>query len=260
MSKGALLLATPHDTIDYIGFAKLAAKLVEKHLGIDTHIHIGEARPGNIRAFKWHDGTIDRVQWFNSDRPLAYDLSPFEETLLIDVDYMTFNNQLKDYFGGNHEFLCYDRVWDVTHTDSMKHERYMTRAGHPMLWATVVYFRKCELAYNIFEMMKNIQTNWRYHCKFWGFPGSKYRNDFSLTLAHQLMQGYDQGTTFNHPMPSLSTMDTIYKAQGSELFIKYQYHGSYNALKIKDTNLHIMNKACLMDPEIRGELERYADV
>jgi hypothetical protein len=156
--------------------------------------------------------------------------------------------------------LCYDRVWDVTHTDSMKHERYMTRAGHPMLWATVVYFRKCELAYNIFEMMKNIQTNWRYHCKFWGFPGSKYRNDFSLTLAHQLMQGYDQGTTFNHPLPSLSTMDTIYKVQGSELFIKYQYHGSYNALKIKDTNLHIMNKACLMDPEIRGELERYADV
>ena len=40
MSKGALLLATPHETIDYIGFAELAARLIQKHLGIDTHIHI----------------------------------------------------------------------------------------------------------------------------------------------------------------------------------------------------------------------------
>ena len=91
MSKGALLLATPHDTIDYIGFAKLAAKLIEKHLGIDTHIHVGEAKPGNVRAFRWHTGDTERVQWHNSDRPLAYDLSPYEETLLIDVDYLTFN-------------------------------------------------------------------------------------------------------------------------------------------------------------------------
>jgi len=260
VSKGALLLATPHDTIDYIGFAKLAAKLIEKHLGIDTHIHVGEAKPGNVRAFRWHTGDTERVQWHNSDRPLAYDLSPYDETLLIDVDYLTFNNQLKDYFGGNHEFLCYDRVWDVTHTDSMKNDATMTSAGHPMLWATVVYFRKCELAHRIFEMMKNIQTNWRYHSKFWGFSGNRYRNDFSLTLAHQLMQGYQQGTTFNHALPSLSTMDTIYKVKGSELLIKYTYDESDNAVRIKDTNLHVMNKACLMDPEIRGELERYADV
>jgi hypothetical protein len=74
------------------------------------------------------------------------------------------------------------------------------------------------------------------------------------------MQGYQQGITFNHALPSLSTTDTIYKVKGSELLIKYMYNGSYNAVKIKDTNLHIMNKACLMDPEIRGELERYADV
>ena len=55
-------------------------------------------------------------------------------------------------------------------------------------------------------------------------------------------------------------MDTIYKVKGSELLIKYMYNGSDNAVRIKDTNLHVMNKACLMDPEIRGELERYADV
>tara|TARA_R110000803_G_scaffold53654_1_gene110000 strand:- start:416 stop:640 length:225 start_codon:yes stop_codon:yes gene_type:complete len=74
------------------------------------------------------------------------------------------------------------------------------------------------------------------------------------------MQGYQQGTTFNHALPSLSTMDTIYKVKGSELLIKYTYDESDNAVRIKDTNLHVMNKACLMDPEIRGELERYADV
>jgi len=135
MSKGALLLATPHESIDYIGFAKLAAKLVEKHLGVETHIHIGEARPGNSRPFRWHTGEVVTVPWYNSDRTLAYDLSPYDETLLIDVDYLTFNDNLKQYFGSNNEFLCYDQVWDVTSTDSFKHDRWMTRAGHPMLWA-----------------------------------------------------------------------------------------------------------------------------
>ena len=29
-------------------------------------------------------------------------------------------------------------------------------------------------------------------------------------------------------------------------------------VKIKDTNLHCMNKQCLQDPEIRGLLEEYS--
>ena len=259
MSKGALLLATPHDTIDYIGFAELAAKLVEKHLGIDTHIHVGEAVPGNIRAFRWHTGETITVPWYNSDRTLAYDLSPFDETLLIDVDYLTFNDNLKQYFGSTHEFLCYDQVWDITSTDSFRDDRTMTMAGHPMLWATVVYFRKCELAHNIFEMMKNVQLNWQYYSKFWGFMAGKYRNDFALTIAHQLMHGYSAGTYFNHRLASLSTMDTIYSMKDDELNIRYRYGDKYNAVKLKGVNLHCMNKACLQDPEIYGALDAYSN-
>jgi len=258
MSKGALLLATPHDTIDYIGFAELAAKLVQKHLGIDTHIHVGEAKPGNFRAFRWHNDTTVRVPWYNSDRPLAYDLSPYDETLLIDVDYLTFNDNLTQYFGGNNEFLCYDNVWDVTNTNSFKNDRTMTTAGNRMLWATVVYFRKCELAHNIFEIMKNVQTNWNYNAKLWGFSVDKYRNDFALTIAHQLMSGYANGITFNHRLASLSTTDTIYSVHDDELLIKYSHSEKYNAVKLKGTNLHCMNKACLQDPEIYGALDAYA--
>ena len=258
-SKGALLLATPHEQIDYIGFAKLAAKLVKKHLNIDTHIHVGKAKQGNIRAFRWHDGSIQKVPWYNSDRPLAFDISPFEQTLLIDVDYLTFNNQLKSYFDNAHEFLCYNRIWDVTGTDSFRNEETMTRAGFPMRWATVVYFRKCELAYSIFEMMKNIQQNWKYYSKFWGFMAGKYRNDFSLSIAHQLQTGYTDNTNvFNHALPSLSTDDTIYRVKDNILYIRYRYGETYNAVRIKDTNLHCMNKLCLSNPEIKGALEDYA--
>lgn len=258
MSSGALLLATPHDTIDYVGFAKLAAKLVEKHLDVDTHIHVGEAESGSTRTFRWHTGDMMTVPWYNSDRTRAYDISPFDETLLIDVDYLTFNDNLKQYFGSSNEFLCYDRVWDVTHTNSFCNDQTMTRAGHPMLWATVVYFRKCELAHNIFEMMKNVQSNWRYYSKLWGFRAGKYRNDFSLTLAAQLMNGYTSGLAFNHPLASLSTTDTIYSVQGDELRIRYQDGDTHNAVRLKGVNLHCMNKACLQDPEIYGALDAYA--
>lgn len=259
MGKGALLLATPHETIDYIGFAKLAAKLVEKHLGIDTHIHIGDSKPGNTRTFRWHTDELVTVPWYNSDRTLAFDLSPFDETLLIDVDYLTFNDNLKQYFGGYHEFLCYNKVWDVTHTNSFANDENMTMAGHKMLWATVLYFKKCDLAYNIFEMMKNVQSNWRYYAKFWGFRASMYRNDYSLTVAHQLMNGYNSGAFFNHPLASLSTLDRIYSVQDDEVKIRYRSSGTTtNAVKLKGVNLHCMNKACLQDPEIYGALDKYA--
>jgi hypothetical protein len=72
------------------------------------------------------------------------------------------------------------------------------------------------------------------------------------------MNGYASGTYFNHPLGSLSTMDTIYSAKGDELRIRYQDGDKYNAVKLKGVNLHCMNKACLQDPEIYGALDAYA--
>ena len=72
------------------------------------------------------------------------------------------------------------------------------------------------------------------------------------------MSGYGTGNYFNHPLPCLSTEDTIYKIKDNELYIRYRYGATYNAVKIKDTNLHCMNKACLQDPEINLALTEYA--
>ena len=87
----------------------------------------------------------------------------------------------------------------------------------------------------------------------------KYRNDFSLSIAHQLQTGYtDNINVFDHALPSLSTDDTIYRVKDNTLYIRYRYGETYNAVRIKDTNLHCMNKLCLSDPEIKGALEDYA--
>jgi len=258
VTKGALLLATPHDEIDYIGFAKLAAKLIEKHLGIDTYIHVGGKQEGNVRAFRWHDQSIQTVQWYNADRTLAYDISPFEQTLLIDVDYLTFNNSLLDYFDKDFEFLCYDRVFDVTNTNSFYNDMFMTKAQFPMRWATVIYFRKCSLAYEIFEQMKIIQTNWKYYADLFGFSAGKYRNDFSLSIAHQLQSGYtDTCNVFNHSLNSISTTDEIYKIEDGNLYIRYHNDDTYNAIRVKDVNIHCMNKLNLT--EKLDELMEYAN-
>ena len=259
MSKGALLLATPHDEIDYIGFAKLAAKLIQKYLGIDTHIYVGEKKEGNVRTFRWHDQSVQTVPWYNADRTLAYDISPYDQTLLIDVDYLTFNDSLLDYFDKDFELLCYNKVFDVTNTNSFYNDMFMTKAHFPMRWATVVYFRKCSLAHEIFEKMKEVQTNWKYYADLFGFSAGKYRNDFSLSIAHQLQAGYtDKCNIFNHALPSISTTDEIYKIDDGNLYIRYHIKDTYNAIPIKNTNVHCMNKACLQDPEVYGALNAYA--
>lgn len=258
MSKGALFLATEHPTIDYIGLAKISAALVEKYLNIDTHIHISQTTDHNTRMFRWHDGIESSVRWYNSDRTDAFDISPFDQTLLLDVDYLTFNDNLKKYFDIDCDFLCYDRVYDVTNTNSFVNDQTLSRGGFPMLWATVVYFRKTDFSHQVFETMKNIKKNYKYYSRLFGFRSTPYRNDFALSIAHHLTNGYQPGSYFEHPLLSINTDQEICRVVDNNLYVKYNYNSTDGVVKLSASNVHCMNKKCLQDPNIIGEIQRHA--
>ena len=42
----------------------------------------------NFRTFRYDDGELEGTEWNNIGRYSAYDLSPYDETLLIDSDYL----------------------------------------------------------------------------------------------------------------------------------------------------------------------------
>ena len=123
--------ANYEESIKYTELAKLCALLVRKHLKIgvtlvtDTPIEgpfddviIVEAGNSGKRTFRNPNGESEELTWHNKTRPLAYELSPYKKTLLLDVDYLMFNNSLQWLFDSKQELICHNNVFDITDKNS----------------------------------------------------------------------------------------------------------------------------------------------
>ena len=100
MSRGAVLFAFNNDRVDYISQAQWSAPRINRHLGIpvtlvtdvapaDTsmfdQVIIRESRSGGTRKFD-HMNADSSATWFNRGRCRAYDVTPYDETLVLDTD------------------------------------------------------------------------------------------------------------------------------------------------------------------------------
>ena len=106
MTVGALIFATNNDQIDYVSMANWSARNIERHLGIPTTIISGDATSNNRRHFT----DVGSVVWHNLNRMDAYALSPYDQTLVLDADYVVASNQLKYLLSCTQDFLCQRRA------------------------------------------------------------------------------------------------------------------------------------------------------
>ena len=247
MTRGVLMFAYNNETIDYEKIAHLNEKLVSKFLGVPTTIITGTKERTNIRTFSY--GTErETVSWHNTDRMSVYDLSPYDETLLLDVDYLIQSDNLNFVWGCQNEFLCPDRLYDVTGTNSFHNDAMMSKTSFPMRWATCVYFKKTEFSKAIFEKMKIIRDNYTYYGHLFNFRLSPYRNDFALSIALQLISGYNSSSNhFHFPMASLNTVDRIVKVDNGSIVIEYKSADKTYQTRVKGMDLHVMNKHNLIE-------------
>lgn len=273
MSKGVLIFAY-NSKIDYIGIATIAAKLVKKHLGLPVTIVtdtdqvdqsvfdtvIVKNLTGNSfeRVFKYSDHS-ERTPWHNQNRSSAYDLSPYDQTLLIDADYLMFNGSLSKLFDTNLEFACYDYVHEITGWDGLQTGARVGYPGIHMQWATVVYFTKCPLAESIFSFMQIIKDNYKYYASLYNFTTELFRNDYTLSIAVQAMSGYGAKNFTSIPgtLISANTACDILEARpNGEIVFTWQHGDSPRKVtKLKNANIHIMNKKTITDPVILAQLK-----
>ena len=136
MSKGFLMFAHNNDEIDYLKLAVVNAMLIKKNcdihditvvtnqasydytvdaLGIDvvnnaiSNIIITEKdkrfKTANQRIYKDTNHKTTPLSFYNKDRADAYELSPYDETILIDADYLILSDALNNCWGHNNEFM-----------------------------------------------------------------------------------------------------------------------------------------------------------
>jgi len=261
MTRGVIMFAHQNGSIDYEKLARLNEKLVKKFLDVPVHIVTGEHKTENSRTFRFADTDI-RVPWHNTTRMNVYDLSPFDQTLLLDVDYFIMSDNLNFVWDTPSDFLCPNKAYDVTGTGSFDNDKMLSFNSFAMRWCTCVYFTKSPFAEQVFKMMAEIKDNYLYYSHLFNFKPSPYRNDFALSIALQVLSGYqDQSHHFHFPLASLST-DEIIQEVRSDGTIKFMYDDYTNGHRkgvgtVKGLDLHIMNKKQIFDHYTA--LENFAD-
>ena len=90
-SKGVVIFATNTRETDYVAIAEQNARLVQHFLGLPTTI-VSATDTGTNRRFSSDTGTF--VEWNNFGRHEAYEASPYDETIILDADYLILDDSL----------------------------------------------------------------------------------------------------------------------------------------------------------------------
>ena len=108
-SKGVLILYSNSAQLDYCKLSKLCSRLAEQYLNVPCTIQYIEPKQINFRTFRYPENTLEKTEWNNIGRFSALDLSPYDETILLDSDYIVQSNTLANYFGCDHDFICHNK-------------------------------------------------------------------------------------------------------------------------------------------------------
>jgi len=244
-SKGCCIFAFNTDDIDYISDAVLAGERVNRYLDLPVtiisdrevlseHDNIVIDAPDHNRRLK--------KQWFNLTRTQAYDLTPYDRTLVIDSDYFICSDTLVNHINGNADFAIttelYDPISGVLSTEKL------AKSAIPLRWATVMLFNKSIAAYTIFQCAKMIQTHYDYYAALYKFYPTPVRNDYIFSLACHIAAGYgmaDYGFA-NYPLINMDNRVKYSTFDNNSLTYEYTIGDKLYRNKFKNTDLHLMNK------------------
>jgi hypothetical protein len=202
LSQGVVIFAFNNEQTDYIAMAAWSAKNIRRHLNLPValvtdspeaaaehefeHIIATAADIGGSRHFADYNAT---VTWHNAGRINAYELSPFDQTLVLDADYVVASDALLEVLTIPQQFAAFKDAFDPS---SMTNLETFGAYNMPMWWATVMMFRRGNISQYIFDSMQMIRNNWQHYRDLYGIHQSNYRNDYALSIALGLVAGTEQ--------------------------------------------------------------------
>ena len=257
MTRGALIFAFNNEETDYLGMAAWSAKNIKRHLQIPVAVvtdnvaratelefdHVIPARPqaGGTRYFEDYAKT---VTWHNAGRIDAYALTPWDQTLVLDADYVVASTQLLRVLESNKDFLCHRYALDLAKAHRADRLNVFGQYDMPMWWATVMMFRKSNTTQYIFDCMQMIRNNWQHYRDLFGIRQTTYRNDFALSIAIGIVSGHTW-TMDEIPWTLVSIMPEHELTQDSQDDYRIKYLDQHNKPKyisIAGLDFHAMGK------------------
>lgn len=276
MTKGFLLHAYNNQEIDYGTMALSSALLIKKKLKInsttlitseDTLEWTEKQHSSSLIKTAFDNVIITKVDrsvshrnffdtrysskkqpYYNTNRSESYLLSPYEQTILIDADYLVLDTSFDCIWDSVEDIMVNKMINDLN--DPQNHHMHNSRLSQmsiPLYWATVVYFKKSERTKTIFELVTFIKENYEFYKDLYKLPPSAYfRNDYALSIAlHMISGNFENDSIKSLPMPAMHIAtendDLIDFKNGLAYFISEKEQGMYRLHQVM-TNIHVMNK------------------
>lgn len=197
MNRGVILFAFNTEKFNYYKMAEYTAKRINHFLNLPVTVVTDEDSIKSATDYNFDNIHIvdpdknnkrDWGIWINKGRYQAYHLSPYEETILVDTDYLVNSNKLLKLFELNTDFCCHDNTSFLMHPNAP--QELLSVYSFNTLWATVVKFNKSIRAKQIFECLEMVQKNFDHYANIHNFISATYRNDYALTLSVRIANGH----------------------------------------------------------------------
>lgn len=184
---------------------------------------------------------LHKKAWYNKGRYQVYDLSPYDETLVLDTDYMINSNELLKVFDYPSDFVCYKNHRYLL--QDMEPER-LGEYGPPTLWATVMMFRKSARTKQIFNMIEMVQHNYEHYSQIHKFLQYSYRNDYALTIALRTVNGQLERPEdyFLNSLLHIGPRIKVHRITDRKYLIISPGNPKSSYIIVEDTDFHMLSK------------------
>ena len=244
MTKGILLFC--FDTVDheYHRILERCVHLIKKNLKLEITVVTDfdtykKLKPLGFVNYKFIDpepgNTRKGQEWKNVDRHMAYELSPYDVTLVMDIDYLPFSDNLRQLLDTKYDFLISKTAYDLTDRNSFDLSR---QSMIDMVWATVFVFKKGHKAKLLFDMIKYVKSYYKYFLDLYRISDPKFRNDYAFAIALQQANGFLDYDTIPLRLATLPPDCKVVKYGDNG--IAWQFKDQINYAT--DQDVHVLNK------------------
>ena len=276
--KGVCFFAYNNDQLDYVKMALAAGKYVKKNLKLpvclitdegseswleeshskaiikevfDYIVITNDVMKKNRRRHFDSPWTEFAAQFNNSNKHKIYEYSPFEQTLLLDIDYIVKTDTLLKYFDNERPVCMFDNATTVRNETPALEERFLYDAGIKMWWSTVVYFDRSDFSKMFFDTWSHVAENYEFYQYLYNFPSKLFRTDYCVSIAVHILAGMQDtqvllGNFDGTALLNMSQKDDIIKVQNANEWIMLAHDQKEvwkNILvKVQNQDIHVMNK------------------
>ena len=250
MSRGVVVFAFNTETVDYVKIADQTSQLASQYMDlpitlITDHDADPKFRYDNIftidtQGDNVRDGT---VQWRNFGRHYAYALSPYDETILLDTDYLVLDSSLNTLFATDFDYKL------MHHNTNYAGAVYecMGEMSLPFVWATVILFRKSKKSELLFDLVGKIERNYGYYRALYNIREGNYRNDYAFAVANNILNGYNLNESQGIPWKMFTIEEKIDQVLYDDNFLYVYSKGTGKVVARQNT--HIMDKQYLQSAD-----------